>query len=142
MVQVIRATIIVSGLLWLCVAAAQDPQFTARLSTVPIDPRTQAMVTGVGTASAMLSGRELSITGSFEGLQGPANLAQLHLGPITGARGPAILDLAVSNAAEGSLSGTVELTRQQAAALREGRIYIQIHSESAPEGNLWGWLLQ
>jgi hypothetical protein len=23
-----------------------------------------------------------------------------------------------------------------------GRFYIQLHSEKAPEGNLWGWLLR
>jgi hypothetical protein len=25
--------------------------------------------------------------------------------------------------------------------LRQGRMYLQLHSESAPDGNLWGWLL-
>jgi hypothetical protein len=35
----------------------------------------------------------------------------------------------------------VELSSRQANALRAGQLYIQIDSESAPEGNLWGWLL-
>jgi hypothetical protein len=26
-------------------------------------------------------------------------------------------------------------------ALKAGRFYIQLHSERAPDGNLWGWLL-
>jgi hypothetical protein len=25
--------------------------------------------------------------------------------------------------------------------LLDGRVYLQIHSESVPDGNLWGWLL-
>jgi len=25
--------------------------------------------------------------------------------------------------------------------LRQGQIYLQIHSETAPDGNLWGWLI-
>ena len=27
------------------------------------------------------------------------------------------------------------------AALRQGRVYVQVNSQKAPEGNLWGWLL-
>ena len=38
-------------------------------------------------------------------------------------------------------SGTVELTKAQADDLAAGRLYIQIHSQKAPDGNLWGWLL-
>jgi hypothetical protein len=26
--------------------------------------------------------------------------------------------------------------------LRKGMVYVQIHSEGAPDGNLWGWLLK
>jgi hypothetical protein len=40
------------------------------------------------------------------------------------------------------VSGVVELSRAEAQALRDGRIYLQIDSEPAPEGNLWGWLLR
>ena len=36
---------------------------------------------------------------------------------------------------------TEDLTPDQLQALLDGRLYIQIHSASAPEGNLWGWLL-
>jgi len=25
--------------------------------------------------------------------------------------------------------------------LEKGRFYVQLHSEKAPDGNLWGWLL-
>ena len=42
----------------------------------------------------------------------------------------------------GTLTGSIQLTPVQIDDLRRGRLYIQIHSEKAPEGNLWGWLLQ
>jgi hypothetical protein len=61
-----------------------------------------------------------------------------------GIRGPAILDLdlMISKAVKGTLSGSVDLTPDQIADLRNGRLYVQIQSERAPDGNLWGWLLR
>ncbi len=42
----------------------------------------------------------------------------------------------------GSITGTLSLTAEQVESLRKGKLYIQIHSEKAPDGNLWGWLLR
>lgn len=138
----IRFVVLGLGLLCFSAAVGQQRHFAARLSTVPIDPRTQASTTGQGSVEADLSGRRLTIRGSFTGLQGPANAARLHMGPATGVRGPAIYELTITKANEGDVRGSLELSEQQAEALRAGRVYLQIHSESAPEGNLWGWLLE
>ena len=64
------------------------------------------------------------------------------MGPAVGVRGPALRSLEVTNAADGALRGTLELTDEQIAALRAGRLYIQVDSAPAPDGNLWGWLLE
>ena len=138
------ATVAVAGLslAWLSVGLTQDLEFKTRLSTVPISPQTAAAVTGTGAASAQLSGRQLTVNGTFQGLQGAASVARLHMGAITGVRGAAVHELEVERAASGRLSGSVQLSRSEVQALRDGRLYIQIDSESAPEGNLWGWLLQ
>jgi len=34
------------------------------------------------------------------------------------------------------------LTPEQVQSLKKGQLYIQIYSEKAPDGNLWGWLLR
>jgi CHRD domain-containing protein len=115
--------------------------FRARLSPAPIDLSMQATVSGSGSASAVLSGPKLSITGTFDGLKSPATVAALHRGPARGVRGPELTGLTVSHAASGTVSGTIELTPAQVIDLEKGRLYIQIHSEKAPDGNLWGWLL-
>jgi hypothetical protein len=52
-----------------------------------------------------------------------------------------VLELDVDRAVEGGFSGEWELSADQLRALDDGRMYIQIDSEIAPEGNLWGWLL-
>jgi hypothetical protein len=60
--------------------------------------------------------------------------------PKPGMRGTRIGDLTVSGETSGTISGSLELTREQIADLAASRFYIQLHSQKAPEGNLWGWL--
>jgi hypothetical protein len=123
--------------------AAQAPEtFKVRLSPVPVEAKTRESIAGLGSATAVLAGAKLSITGSFDGLRSPALDAKLHQGPVTGVRGPAILDVTVAHDTSGMLSATFDLTPQQVDSLKKGRLYIQIDSEKAPDGNLWGWLLR
>ena len=58
-----------------------------------------------------------------------------------GVRGPAFADVAVPAATSGEFTAEITLTAAQLEALRQKQVYLQIHSESAPDGNLWGWLL-
>lgn len=122
-------------------AEAQTARFEGRLSVVPIDPQTAPDVTGVGRVTAELRGRNLSISGEFEGLQGPATEARLHSGIATGVRGEPLAELAVQGDTAGTITAEVQLTTEQVDALRAGRMYVQLHSDRAPDGNLWGWLL-
>jgi hypothetical protein len=122
--------------------AAGAETFSARLAPVPIDSRTRAQITGVGSATAVLDGARLKISGSFSGLQTPASTARLHEGRATGVRGREIAALTVPGMISGAFESAVTLDAQQQQSLRDGKLYIQIHSEGAPEGNLWGWLLQ
>ncbi len=121
-------------------------KFTARLSAVPIaGPNDRGNVTGKGTATGALNGRKLTISGTFEGLPASATIARLHQGIAKGARGAAITDLTISKGASGTLSGSVDLSAPQVEALRQGKLYIQVHGEKgvAPDGsNLWGWFLK
>ena len=127
--------------LWGTQSAAQSPRrFVARLSTVPITVAMQDAVSGRGITEAILAGNRLTITGTFDGLRTPATVARLHLAP-RAMRGPAVGDLVVSKATTGAISGTIDLTPQHVQALEKGALYIQVHSEKAPEGNLWGWLV-
>jgi hypothetical protein len=120
--------------------SSSKTQFRARLSVVPIDVAMQNTIAGSGTVTATLAGNRLSVNGTFSGLKSAATLAKIHVAP-KGIRGPAILDLTISNASAGTITGTFELTPQQVDDLTRSRFYIQLHSEKAPEGNLWGWLL-
>jgi hypothetical protein len=114
--------------------------FRTRLAPVPIDVTMQPRVAGSGSVTATLQGSRLSINGQFEGLRSPATVAHIHRAS-PGMQGPPVLDLNVTKAAAGAVSGSPNLTPPQLEDLRSGRLYVQIHSEGAPEGNLRGWLL-
>jgi hypothetical protein len=125
----------------LAAAAAAQTSFKVRLRPVPIEASTAASTTGAGEATAELSGNRLTLRGRYEGLAGTATVARLHEGSVMGVRGPAFADVSVTPGTSGTLSGEVTLSAAQVEGLRQGRMYLQLHSESAPDGNLWGWLL-
>lgn len=126
--------------LGLSVAAQGGDKFAARLSPVALDVQMQTTVAGSGSVTAELAGQTLSVAGSFEGLRSPATIAQLRLSSAMGVRGPVIGDLTVTKATNGMVSGSIALTPTQVSRLKSNRLYVQIHSEKAPDGNLWGWL--
>jgi len=116
--------------------------FKARLSPVPVDLAMMATITGSGTVTAVLAGDKLTIDGTFDGLKSNATIAQVHKGPLAGVRGPVVFDLSVTGTTSGTIKGTLTLSPAQIADLEKRRLYIQLHSEKAPEGNLWGWLVE
>jgi hypothetical protein len=145
---VARAAFLAAALLSLVtVGAAQNGQnpetFKARLSPVPISVAMMSTIAGYGSLTATLAGKQLTIQGTFEGLRSPATTVQIHRAP-KGIPGPVVpnLELTATKAVKGTINGTLELTPDQISDLRNGRLYIQIQSERAPDGNLWGWLLQ
>ena len=121
--------------------AQSSKTYRARLSTVPMDLTMAPTVAGSGAVTAVLAGRTLTVTGTFEGLRSPATIAQLHKSPIAGVRGPVLFDLKASSGTTGTISGSIELTPAQVTDLDKRRLYVQVHSEKAPDGNLWGWLI-
>jgi hypothetical protein len=100
----------------------------------------QSSVAGSGSVTATLKGTTLTITGTFGGLKTPATVVRVHRSPKAGMRGTPIGDLTATSGVTGTISGSIELTKEQVDDLAAGRIYVQLHSQKAPDGNLWGWL--
>lgn len=136
-----KTLILVSWVAMTAAIAAQTGQtYVARLSPVPLNVEMQATVSGSGTATATLNGRRLTIDGKFAGLRSPATVARLHMAP-RARRGEAFADLKVSSGTSGTITGAIDLSPDQVQALTRNSVYIQLHSEKAPDGNLWGWLM-
>jgi hypothetical protein len=123
-------------------AAAPDAAtFHFRLSPGPRLVGTRADRSGSGSVTATLEGSKLTLKGSFSGLLAVPTGAHLLMGPLPGVRGPLVADLTVSPATTGTLTGTVQLTKEQLASLHNGGLYVEIDSDKAPEGDLWGWIM-
>jgi hypothetical protein len=135
-IQILAAVMIVA-----CPASslAQQPQrYRATLQPTPVS--NPNAVLGKGAVTAQRTGRRLTISGTYAGFGSPATRADLHMGPILGVTGPAVAALTVTKGTSGTVSGSAELTPAQVAALAANKLYIEIDSESAPDGNSRGWL--
>lgn len=128
------------GLLLALACTAQT--YKIRLAPVAMDLAMRENIEGSGTVNATLAGTRLTIDGMFAGLTSNATIASIHQGSAAGVRGPKLLGLTVTKAASGILTGSFELTPDQLDAFKKGKWYVQIHSEKAPDGNLWGWLVK
>jgi hypothetical protein len=124
-----------------CGSAFAAATYQADLGPMPLDQANNKNMLGRGAATATLDGKTLTVSGSFAGLPSPATKAHLYVGLAIGVPGSEGLDLIVTPADSGIVSGTLALNAKQAAAFRTGKLYVQIDSQKAPSGNLWGWLL-
>ena len=128
------------------VLAHSPEKFKARLAPAPplgIQSRpASAAVAGIGSATATLTGRKLTVNGSFEKMASAATVAKLGLGLAPGARLDLLYDLTLTKGTSGTIAGSIDLTPAQVEGLKKGKMYIQINSEGAPNGHLLGWLLK
>ena len=134
----IAVTLILS-LLGLPLTAQAPATLRARLSTVPIDVAMQTTIAGSGSATGTLAGATLTVDGSFRGLVTPATSVRVYESPRAGMRGTLVGEFASGGGTSGTFKGTVTLSTAQAAAFSKGLLYVQLQSEKAPDGNLWGW---
>ncbi len=142
---VLSAALLITGTLGVPVlahqgqVAAQANSFRARLSPMPVNAATLNSITGVGQVRVTLQGNQLTVTGSYQGMSSAATVAHIHQG-FPGLHGPVAHALEVFSVPAGEIGGTVELTDGQVAALRGQSLYVQIHSQGNPTGELRGWI--
>lgn len=126
-------------LLFSASAVAQTETFRARLSPMPTTPQTVTTITGEGEVILTLSGNTLTVAGNFAGMNSAATMAHVHNGP-PAQPGPVVHTLEVTKMPGGEISATLELTDEQVTALRSNELYVQVHSETNPPGELRGWI--
>jgi hypothetical protein len=122
-----------------CAPALAADNYQTDIGPTPKNGRQGANVQGRGTVLATLNNNKFSLHGRFAGLSSPATEAHLYMGNVMGGIGPSIDDLTIAQAQSGDISGNFTLTPDQVAALKSGKLYVMLSSQSAPKGNLWGW---
>jgi hypothetical protein len=120
---------------------AATKKYQAYLSPMPSNDAMRANVAGKGNVIATLDGDTMSLSGAFTGLPSSATKAHVCLSQTAGIPGTPIFEITVPSGVAGKVTGTFKLDEAQTIALQKGKLYIQIDSEKAPNGNLWGWLL-
>jgi hypothetical protein len=104
--------------------------------------------TASGLVTLQLNGTTLTVSGSFEGLTGPLSPvaetgAHIHLGYSGQNGGVAVtLNPTLSDGdTAGTFNETATLTTEQIDAMRARQLYVNIHSEAYPSGELRGQIL-
>jgi hypothetical protein len=136
---ILRIGSLVAAILFTAAPAFAIDNYQTDIGPTPKNGRQGANVQGRGTVLATLDKNTFTIQGKFAGLSSPATQARLHMGNVMGGTGPAIGGLKITQAQSGEISGTFTLTPAQVAALKVGKLYVMLDSQSAPKGNLWGW---
>ena len=117
-----------------CAPAFAADDYQTDIGPTPKNGRQGANVQGRGMVRATLDNDTFTLHGKFSGLSSPATEAHLYMGNVMGGTGPAIGDLTIAQARSGDISGTFTLTPDQVAALRSGKLYVMLNSQSASPG--------
>lgn len=124
----------------------EDADFVANLSGASEVP--PVFTAATGSVSFTLSGTELSVSGSFENLSTPVEPVggtgvHLHAG-YAGENGGVEISLdpqLTDGGTAGTFEETVSLNSEQLALLNARGLYVNIHSEANPSGELRGQVL-
>ena len=143
-----------------CIAVTAGAQggdkYKARLSAVPslnsrgagINVPADSVKAAEGSVTATLSGKKLTVNGTFAKFASAATEANLFMGPAMGARsypGTPLFKLTLMKAGDGksgTFNGMFDLSNEQVDALKKGKLYLQVHSEGSPTGHVVGWLIK
>lgn len=115
--------------------------FRTRLTVAAADAVQSRNLRGDGQVQLRLEGDVAIVSGEFSGLVSAATRARVFQGPVAGVPGTPLMELDIPKARSGTISARLTLSPAQLQALRAWRWYVQIDSELAPEGTLWGWLM-
>jgi CHRD domain len=117
-------------------ASAETLHYAASLVGASETPPTDSSGTGSATVDLDTSAKTLSWTLTYSGLSGPANMAHFHgpapVGKSAGVQIPLTGDLT------SPVKGSASITDAQAADLKAGLWYVNIHTAAHPGGEIRG----
>jgi hypothetical protein len=122
------------------VGCSSGSDFTAQMNGAKERPNPVTTNAG-GEASVKLDEGDqnvVTVNGSFQGLTGAAIAAHIH-GPANEDQAADILcGLTASPSVSGTVTGTCNFTDEQVDQLRDGLMYINVHTPQYPAGEIRG----
>lgn len=118
-------------------AMADMMSFKATLDARTEVPPNDSAATGTADIEVNSNTRKLTWTTKYDGLTGPATAAHFHGPADPGANAGPVID--ISDKIE---SGTVELTEAQLTDLQAGKLYVNIHTQKYPNGEIRGQVMK
>lgn len=131
-----KRTLMIASLCLLSLPALAQT-YTATLSPAQEVPPKQSSASG--TATATLNGDKLSYDIVYKGLTGPATMAHIHGPAAPGANAPVLIPF---KDASSPIKGTATLTPAQVTELKDGKLYVNVHTKQNPGGEIRGQLKQ
>jgi hypothetical protein len=122
---------------------AATVNYKATMSGTTEVPPNQSAGTGTVAATFDPATKELTWTGSFSGLSGPATAAHFH-GPAEPGKnaGVAIWISEKGKTLDSPFKGSATLTDAQASDLQAGLLYANVHTAANPGGELRGQMVK
>jgi len=121
-------------------AGFAGPAFAEKM-TVKLDgasevPPTSSTGTGTADLDYDAATKKLSWKLTYSGLTGPATAAHFH-GPAEAGNNAGV-EVAIPGATSSPAEGSATLTDAQAADLKAGKLYVNVHTAANPKGEIRG----
>jgi hypothetical protein len=124
----------------LALSACGGPQdFKATLSGGAERPN-PVTTNGTGSVTATLDGMMLTVSGTFSNLSAAASAAHIHGPADKESIADVVCPLTASANNGGTLSGTCTFTETQVQQLKDGKMYVNVHTSTNPMGEIRGQL--
>ncbi len=117
---------------------AKDMMFKADLSGANEVPPVATPAKGTFTAKYMPASGLLLWNMNYDGLSGPASAAHIH-GPATAGQNAGVM-IGFNNPVSSPMAGQVTLTPAQFADLKDGKLYVNVHTAANRGGEIRGQL--
>jgi hypothetical protein len=115
---------------------AETLHYTATLDGAQETPPTGSPATGHAEVALDTDSKTLIWTIDYKDLSGPATMAHFHGPAAMGV--PAGVVVVIPGATDHPIKGSAVLTDEQENMLRDGKLYINIHSAKDPKGEIRG----
>jgi hypothetical protein len=121
----------------------QARTFTATLNGNQETPPVETDASGTGTFTLDVATNVMTFTVNFSGLSGAITVAHFHAAP-AGQAGGVIIDLSgdFTGLTSGPVQGTATFNAANLAELNAGDVYINLHTDANPNGEIRGQLVE